>query len=138
MDFDNFSIKFLQKVGNDNGFSIIYGKNLQSIKAIEDWSNVVTKLYPEGPDGIMLPEVYIESDIQYEQPYTRTIKFDFETSKEDEDGNSVDLSLEEQYTILRQMAKEHKTSFYRFKNRSTGIHVQCSFSKSRNFNLWQL
>lgn len=106
-DFDNFSIKFLQKVGNDNGFSIIYGKNLQSIKAIEDWSNVVTKLYPEGPDGIMLPEVYIESDTQYEQPYTRTIKFDFEASKEDEDGNSVDLSLEEQYTILRQMAKEH-------------------------------
>lgn len=106
-DFDNFSIKFLQKVGNDNGFSIIYGKNLQSIKAIEDWSNVVTKLYPEGPDGIMLPEVYIESDIQYDQPYTRTVKFDFETSKEDEDGNSIDLSLEEQYTILRQMAKEH-------------------------------
>lgn len=106
-DFDNFSIKFLQKVGNDNGFSIIYGKNLQSIKAVEDWSNVVTKLYPEGPDGIMLPEIYIESDIQYEQPYTRTVKFDFETSKEDEDGNSVDLSLEEQYTILRQMAKEH-------------------------------
>lgn len=106
-DFDSFNIKFLQKVGNDNGFSIIYGKNLQSIKAVEDWSNVVTKLYPEGPDGIMLPEAYIKSDIQYDQPYTRTVKFDFETSKEDEDGNSVDLSLEEQYTILRQMAKEH-------------------------------
>ena len=89
-DFDNFNIKFLQKVGNDNGFSIIYGKNLQSIKAVEDWSGVVTRLYPEGPDGLMLPEKYIESDIQYNQPYTRTEKFDFDTSVEDDEGNSTD------------------------------------------------
>lgn len=106
-DFDNFNIKFLQKVGNDNGFSIIYGKNLQSIKAVEDWSGVVTRLYPEGPDGLMLPEKYIESDIQYNQPYTRTEKFDFDTSVEDDEGNSTDLSLEEKISTLRNLANDY-------------------------------
>lgn len=44
-DADNWDIRFLQKVGNDNGESIIYGKNLENIEVYEDWSNVVTKLY---------------------------------------------------------------------------------------------
>ena len=45
-DADNWDISFLQKVGNDNGESIIYGKNLENIEVYEDWSNVVTKLCP--------------------------------------------------------------------------------------------
>lgn len=75
-DADNWKISFLNKVGNDNGEMITYGKNLENLTIFEDWSNVCTKLYPEGYDGLMLPEKFIESDIQYEQPYTKTIKFD--------------------------------------------------------------
>ena len=45
-DADNWTISFLQKVGNDNGESIIYGKNLEHIEVYEDWSSVVTKLCP--------------------------------------------------------------------------------------------
>ena len=45
-DADNWNISFLQKVGKDNGESIIYGKNLEHIEVYEDWSSVVTKLYP--------------------------------------------------------------------------------------------
>lgn len=45
-DADNWNINFLQKVGNDNGENIIYGKNLEHIEVYEDWSSVVTKLYP--------------------------------------------------------------------------------------------
>ncbi len=83
-DADNWDIRFLTKVGNDNGETIMYGKNLQGIEVYEDWSNVVTKLYPVGYDGLLLPEVFLESDIQYTQPYTRTVDF------------STDLEMEEQ------------------------------------------
>ncbi|MCI9063283.1 MAG: hypothetical protein HFJ17_01585, partial [Clostridia bacterium] len=77
-DADNWEISFLQSVGNDNGENIIYGKNMQSMDVYEDWSNVATKIYPVGYDGIMLPEKYLESDIQYEKPYSRVV--DFETN----------------------------------------------------------
>lgn len=82
-DADNWDISFLQNVGHDNGESIIYGKNAQGVEIYEDWSNVVTKLYPVGYDGIMLPEKYIESDIQYELPYTKTIDFTTELDEEE-------------------------------------------------------
>ena len=53
---DNWNISFLQSVGHDNGESIIYGKNMQSMEIYEDWSSVVTRLYPVGSYELMLPE----------------------------------------------------------------------------------
>ena len=91
-DADNWNVSLLSQVGNDNGETIMYGKNLQGISVFEDWSNVVTKLYPVGYDGIMLPEVYLESDVQYDEPYTKTI--DFETELEDEDLTDANLITE--------------------------------------------
>lgn len=91
-DADNWNISFLQNVGHDNGETIIYGKNMQSMEIYEDWSNVVTKLYPVGYDGLMLPEKYLESDIKYDVPYTRTI--DFETEIEFEEHTEEKLIKE--------------------------------------------
>ena len=87
-DADNWDISFLLTIGNDNGESIIYGKNLENIEVYEDWSNVVTKLYPVGYDGLMLPETYLESDIQYDKPYTRKVEFqtDLETEEQTEEN----------------------------------------------------
>lgn len=72
---DGFTIKVMSSIGSDNGVTIRYGKNLKDITVNEDWSSVVTKLLPVGNDGVMLPEVYLESDIQYSKPYTKTITF---------------------------------------------------------------
>lgn len=91
-DADNWDISFLNKVGNDNGETIIYGKNMQGIRIFEDWSNVCTKVCPVGYDGITLPEEYLESDIKYEVPYTKTI--DFETKIEDEEKTEEKLIAE--------------------------------------------
>lgn len=99
-DADNWDISFLQKVGNDNGENIIYGKNMQSLEIYEDWTNVVTKLYPIGYDGLMLPETFIESDIKYEVPYTK--KLDFQTDLEEEDRTEENLIQE-----LREKAKKY-------------------------------
>lgn len=91
-DADNWDIRFLNKVGNDNGETISYGKNMQGIQIFEDWSNVCTKVCPVGYDGITLPEEYLESNIKYKVPYTKTI--DFETKIADEE-KTEDKLIEE-------------------------------------------
>lgn len=99
-DADNWNISFLTSVGNDNGETIVYGKNMQGFDIYEDWSSVCTKLLPVGYDGLLLPETYLESDVQYEKPYTRVV--DFQTNLETEEQTEEKL-LEE----LRQNAEAY-------------------------------
>lgn len=91
-DADNWTIRLLNKVGNDNGETISYGKNMQGIQIFEDWSNVCTKICPVGYDGITLPERYLESEVQYEIPYTK--KVEFQTEIEDEEKTEERLTEE--------------------------------------------
>lgn len=99
-DADNWNIRFLNKVGNDNGEVIAYKKNMQGIEIFEDWTNVVTRIYPVGYDEVVLPEKFLESEVQYERPYTKTI--DFETNLEDEEKTEAKLIKE-----LRENAKKY-------------------------------
>lgn len=91
-DADNFTIYFQNSVGNDNGESIIYGKNMENMTIFEDWSNVCTKICPVGYDGLLLPEKYLESEVQYEKPYTR--KVDFETELDTTEATEEQLTSE--------------------------------------------
>lgn len=110
-DADNWNISFLQKVGNDNGESIIYGKNLENIEIYEDWSNVITKIYPVGYDEIMLPETFIESDIQYEKPYTRTVSFETKLEQEEQTEEKLIRELRENAIDYLQENKYPKISY---------------------------
>ena len=80
---DNWNISLKKNVGHDRDMVVSYGKNLESIQVTEDWSNVVTRLYPVGFDGLTIPGNYIESKVKYDKPYTKTVHF--ETEYEDED-----------------------------------------------------
>ena len=73
---DNWTIKVMGTIGQDNGVTVRYAKNLKDITCTEDWSNVVTKLLPVGQDGLLLDELYVYSQTQYTIPYTKTISFD--------------------------------------------------------------
>jgi phage minor structural protein len=87
---DNWTIGIKNQIGLDRGAVIKYAKNSKTIEAKEDWSKVVTKMLPVGYDGITLPEIYLEADIQYETPYTKVVKFEQDIDQEDfrdEDGN---------------------------------------------------
>lgn len=93
---DNWSIGIRDSIGQDNGVTIRYGKNLKDITATYDWSNVVTKLLPVGKDGILLnalddtQDVYMSSVTQYDIPYSKTISFTQDINEEDyqdEEGN---------------------------------------------------
>lgn len=94
---DNWEIKILKSIGQDNGVVIRYQKNLKDITVTYNWDNVCTKLLPVGKDGRMLnfldetQNVYIYSDIQYEIPYTKTVSFSQDDITEEDytDENGV-------------------------------------------------
>ena len=125
---DNWTIGIKETIGLDRGAVIKYGKNSKEIDAIENWDNVVTKMLPVGYDGITLPEVYIESEMQYDVPYTKVVKFDQDIDQDqykDQEGN-VD---EEAYhnaliTDLRQQATQYINENQYFKcNYKVKAHI---------------
>lgn len=93
---DNWNIKVMSSIGQDNGVTIRYGKNLKSITCESNWDNVVTKLMPVGKDGILLnalddtQDVYVYSGLSYPIPFTKTISFE-------QNINSEDYETEEEY-----------------------------------------
>ena len=87
---DNWNVSIMNEIGQDNGVTIQYKKNLKEITVDYDWSSVVTKLMPVGKDGLLLEDSYVSSDIQYEIPYTKTVSFEQDISEDDfkdEDGH---------------------------------------------------
>ena len=97
-----------ESVGSDNGYSIVYGKNIQGITVQEEWKDVCTKILPVGPEGLLLENPYMFADVQYDRPYTKVVSFNFNTREDD----GTDLTIDEQRTVLAQMAQayldEHK------------------------------
>ena len=93
---DNWTIKVMSSVGQDNGVTIRYGKNLKSIVCESNWDNVVTKLMPVGKDGLLLnaldetQDVYVYSGVTYSIPFTKTVSFN-------QDINEEDYDTEEEY-----------------------------------------
>ena len=97
---DNWAIGIRASIGQDNGVTIRYGKNLKDIKATYNWDNVCTKLLPVGKDGLLLnatdptASVYLQSTTQYEIPYTKTVSFDqsniVEADYKDEETGELD------------------------------------------------
>ena len=87
---DNWNLSIMNSIGQDNGVTIRYKKNLKEITVDYDWSSVVTKLMPVGKDGLLLDDVYVSSDTQYEIPFTKTVSFEQDINEDDfkdEEGN---------------------------------------------------
>jgi len=91
---DNWHIGILDKIGQDNGVTVRYAKNLQEITCEENWSGVVTKLLPVGRDGILLnavdpdADIYVYSGTRYDIPYTKTVSFEQNEILEDDYKNA--------------------------------------------------
>lgn len=97
---DNFNIQIKQNIGQDNGVTIRYAKNLRDITCDENWDNVVTKLLPVGKDGILLnaldetADIYVSAPVQYDLPYTKKENFSQDDVLED-DYKAEDGTLDE-------------------------------------------
>ena len=93
---NNFNIQIRENIGQDNGVTVRYAKNLKTITCETNWDNVVTKLLPVGKDGFLLnsidetADLYITSNNQYGIPFTKTVSFE-------QDVNQEDYETEEEY-----------------------------------------
>jgi len=92
---DNFTVKIMNTIGNDNNIVLSYGKNIEKLTVDEKWDEVATKVLPVGKDGLKLPEVYLElSEELYDIPYSAIVSFD--QSNIVEDDYKVDDVLDEE------------------------------------------
>ncbi len=80
---DNFNVKIASDIGQDNGVTVRYKKNLKEITSEANWDNVCTKLLPVGSDGLLLDEMYLYSQTQYDIPYTKVVSFSQNVNEED-------------------------------------------------------
>lgn len=81
---DNYNVEIRENIGEDKGVVLSYAKNIKSIKADENWDNVVTKLLPVGKDGLLLPTTWIEATGLYDIPYTKVVSFSQDDISEDD------------------------------------------------------
>lgn len=58
---DFFNVSMLESLGSDRGVFIAYRKNLVGLEVTEDISDVATRIYPVGKDGLALDGQYIDS-----------------------------------------------------------------------------
>lgn len=88
-EFDNFTVKFRNHRGHDNGVTLRYGKNITSIEQDESIAETVTGVCPfwadiDGNNTVTLPEKVVESPTADNFPFKRTIVKDFSLSFEEQ------------------------------------------------------
>ena len=73
---DFFNVSMLESLGSDRGVFIAYRKNLVGLEVTEDISDVATRIYPVGKDGLALEGQYIDSPYigNYAYPKIRVIE----------------------------------------------------------------
>ena len=115
---NNWNISIRSSIGQDNGVTVQYKKNLKEILCEENWTDVCTKLLPVGKDGILLnkldptADVYVYSDTTYDIPYTKVVSFSqddvLEENYQDEDGNLDEEAYNQALILdLRQQAQNY-------------------------------
>lgn len=84
LERDNFQIRLWESRGEDKGTRIVYGKNMIGIDIETNYDDVVTRICPVGVDGLLLPEMYVDSPLigNYAFPRIKTIDLDVEVDDE--------------------------------------------------------
>lgn len=92
-EFDNLNVILHEHRGSDNGLFIRHGKNLTGIEVKYDFSNVATKIMPQGKDGLLLPEKYVNSSLlySYHAPIIRKVDFDIGIDEDTDELEAYDL-----------------------------------------------
>lgn len=60
-DWQDFSFSVNPRLGEDRGVHFEYAHNLTGYEATKDSSGIITRLLPEGYNGLLLPELYVDS-----------------------------------------------------------------------------
>lgn len=92
---DNWTILIKDKIGEDRGVVLSYGKNIEKIEDKSNWDDVVTKILPVGKNGLLLPETYISiAENLYNIPHTKVVEINQDEIIEDD--YKVDGVLDEE------------------------------------------
>ncbi|MFN6794171.1 phage tail spike protein [Bacillus sp. TD11] len=106
---DNFDVKMLQNRGMDRGVVIRHKKDLLGYEGNVDWKSPITRIMPQGFDGLFLPEKYVDSPLinKYPHPKIKVVEFKHIKAAIVENADDEDaVPLEEAYRLLRQAAKD--------------------------------
>ncbi|WP_420974831.1 phage tail spike protein [Bacillus thuringiensis] len=106
---DNFDVKMLKSRGSNRGVVIRHKKDLLGYEGSVDWKSPTTRIMPQGFDGLLLPEKYVDSSLinKYPHPRIRVIEFNHIKAAVGKNANDEDaVPLEEAYKRLRQAAKD--------------------------------
>ncbi|MBJ7935303.1 endopeptidase [Bacillus thuringiensis] len=106
---DNFDVKMLKSRGSNRGVVIRHKKDLLGYEGSVDWKSPTTRIMPQGFDGLLLPEKYVDSPLinKYPHPRIRVIEFNHIKAAIGKNANDEDaVPLEEAYKRLRQAAKD--------------------------------
>jgi phage-related protein len=101
---DNFSIALNAHKGTDNGVRLLIGKNITEIQTTADITSLVTRIVPLGFDGLMLPEIYVDSPLINNYPTPKIAKVDFNDIKYDPTGEDGYADINDAYTAMRTRA----------------------------------
>ena len=101
LTFDNFNIHCASIRTRSKTFSILHKKNLESISVKVDLSELITRIIPEGKNGMFLPEYYIDSQYKnnYSQVYVQKVNFN-------DIGPDEGQPTQQDYEKLRSAAKD--------------------------------
>ncbi len=102
----NFNISMNSAYGSNKGYTIRHKKDLKGYEAEFDESTVITRVRPVGYDGLLLPEIYVDSELieAYTEPRIQQIEYSnvkVKTKDSDEEGFST---KELAYAELRRLA----------------------------------
>lgn len=91
--YDNFKIIIKERLGEDYGLSIKYGKNVRQngLNETVDLSEVVTRVYPKAYNGRRLSSKYVESPLinSYAKKYIKELEFsDIKLAEDVVDGDT--------------------------------------------------
>lgn len=107
---DNFDVYVNHRIGGDYGVKVKYARNMLDIDLAENTDEITTRVYPQAYNGIMLPELYIDSPLINKYPIIKErymdlgdLKLKEDCSGEDEEGFETKEAL---YEAMREKVKE--------------------------------
>ena len=101
---NNFSIAINAHKGSDKGVRLIIGKNIKEIQTTADITSLVTRIVPLGFDGLMIPEIYVDSPLIANYPSPKIAKVVFNDVKYDPSGEDGYVDINDAYDELRARA----------------------------------
>lgn len=80
IDLDGFKMRIAGNLGKATDIPLMYGSNLEGVRILENFDNVVTTMYPMLSTGYMGPKV--DAEVQYGKKYVKAQEIELEIPEE--------------------------------------------------------